>query len=55
MYVLNPDYVTNHTGSLQEVVCIEKNKWKKSFVNYVTVNYVTTILLKAKELSKYIY
>ena len=30
---------------------LEKNKWKHKFVNYVTVNYVTTILLKSKYLS----
>ena len=38
-----PNYISNHARTLQEVVCIEKNKWKRKFVNYVTVNYVTTI------------
>ena len=42
----------NHTRTLQEVVCIESNKWKHKFVNNVTVNYVTTILLKSKYPSK---
>ena len=43
---------TNHTRTLQEVICIEKNKLKHKFVNYVTLNYVTAILLKCKYLSK---
>ena len=42
----------NYTRTLQEVVCIEKNRWKHKFVNNVTVNYVTTILLNSKYLSK---
>ena len=32
-----------------------KNKWKHKFVNYVTVNCVTIILLKSKYLSKCIH
>ena len=44
-----------HTRTLQEVVCIEKNKCKHKFVNYVTVNYVTTLLLKSKCLSKCVH
>ena len=32
-----------------------KNKCKHKFVNYVTVNYVTTILLKSKCLSKCVH
>ena len=32
-----------------------KSKWKHKFVNYVTVNYVTTILQKSKYLSKCIH
>ena len=34
---------------------IEKNKWKNKFVYNVTVNYVTTILLNSKYLSKCIH
>ena len=49
------NYITNHTRTFQEVICIEKNKLKHKFVNYVTVNYVTTILLKSKYLSKGIH
>ena len=41
--------------TLQKVVCIEKSKWKHKFMNYVTVNYVTAILLKSKYLSKCIH
>ena len=36
--------------------CLHReNQWKHKFVNYVTVNYVTTILLKSKYLSKFIH
>ena len=36
--------------------CLQrKNKWKHKFVNNVTVNYVTTILLKSKYFSKCIH
>ena len=45
MLELYPNYIANHTRLLQEVVYTEKNKWKHKFVNYVTVNYVTTILV----------
>ena len=46
-YIYNEPY-KNFTRS-----CLHrKNKWKHKFVNYVTVNYVTTILLKSKYLSK---
>ena len=55
MLELYPNYITKHTRTLQEVVYIEKNKWKHKFVNYVTVNYVTAILLKSKYLSECIH
>ena len=45
MLELYHNYIANHTRLLQEVVYTEKNKWKHKFVNYVTVNYVTTILV----------
>ena len=55
MLALYSNYIKKHTRTLQEVVNIEINKWKHKFVNYVTVNYVTLILLKSKYLSECIH
>ena len=54
-YNLNNKPYKNFTRTLQEVFCIEKNKWKNKFVYNVTVNYVTTILLNSKYLPKCIH
>ena len=54
-YNLNNKPYKNFTRTLQEVFCIEKNKWENKFVYNVIVNYVTTILLNSKYLSKCIH
>ena len=54
-YNLNNKPYKNFKRTLQEVFCIEKNKWKNKFVYNVTVNYVKTILLNSKYLSKCIH
>ena len=50
-YIYNEPYQNFTTRSSLH----RKNKWKHKFVNYVTVNYVTTFLLKFKYLSKCIH